>query len=313
MKTSSNLKIMKNTFIKSISNTPCETNSTESKTYNSINSSKANKYKTNKDNPSVSNNNNVCHCEENEYKKAVSILLPTRRASSGATVNKTEFVIVDGITPYIYIYSFCGAFKGAVPTLRAYGKIVYSMETNSYYALDGHCSSNIYVLNCRFEETDKFSTECSSALTGISLSPKSCYYGMISNGFCSNCQNQCNNAENLLLTSPHYVSSSTKTGRNISYIRNTCKNVFLNSFVATEEGFAEAYCQGSSECIQIFINCNETTITIPRCVSIKNLFTTDGGGIYGFFGKNYTNSYILPIYENECINMELTNFLLGKS
>jgi|GEM_PF-4943042 len=316
MKTSSN---MKNTFIKSISKvSSIQSSAAAEKTSNqtaskAVNQSRAfhNENQRSKSVNIVNAQNNVCPCEETEYANAVSILLPTRKAASGATVNKTEFVVVDGINPYVYIYSFCGMFKGAVPTLRPYGKIVYSMETDSYYALDGYCSSNIYTLNCRFEETNKTTSECSSKLTGISL-----FNGRDNrciNAHCPlNAIEDCPNAERLLLTSPRSVFLSSKTGSLASMLRSSCRNVFMNSFVAVENGFAESYCENSLEYIRISICCKETTFSIPRCVYVKNLFTTDGGGIYGFFGKNYTNGYILPIYENECINMELTNFLLGK-
>lgn len=320
MKTSSN---MKNTFIKSISKTSSiqSSNATEKASNQTTNSKSVNQSRAfqNKNQCSHSSQNvnlenaqnNVCPREETEYTNAVSILLPTRKAASGATVNKTEYVVADGINPYVYIYSFCGMFKGAVPTLRPYSKIVYSMETDSYYALDGYCSSNIYTLNCRFEEIGKTTSECSSKLTGISLfngSDNRCI-----NSHCPlNAIEDCPNAERLLLTSPRSVFLSSKTGNLASTIRSSCRNVFINSFVAVENGFAESYCENSLEYIRISIRCKETTFSIPRCVYVKNLFTTDGGGIYGFFGKNYTNGYILPIYENECINMELTNFLLGK-
>ncbi len=316
MKTSSN---MKNTFIKSISKvSSIQSSAAAEKTSNQTASKAVNQSRAfhNENQRSKSVNiknaqNNVCPCEETEYANAVSILLPTRKAASGATVNKTEFVVVDGINPYVYIYSFCGMFKGAVPTLRPYGKIVYSMETDSYYALDGYCSSNIYTLNCRFEETNKTTSECSSKLTGISL-----FNGRDNRCIYSSCPinagEDCPNSEKLILTSPHSVFLSSKTGSFASTFRSSCKNVFINSFVAVENGFAESYCENSLEYIRISICCKETTFSIPRCVYVKNLFTTDGGGIYGFFGKNYTNGYILPIYENECINMDLTNFLLGK-
>lgn len=220
----------------------------------------------------------------NDFLNETSILLPTRAASSGATVNKTEYIVVDGMTPFVYVFSFCGSFKGALPTLRPYKKLVYSMETDSYYALGSGCDGNIYTLNCRFEETDKYHSECNTSILDISL---------FENTQCS---------EELILTLPHSVSTFTKRGSRISEIRSNSKNVFFTTFVKTDTASAEGFSKGDDEYVRLIVGCEENYILIPYCVSLKNLFTTDGGGIYGFFSKNYTNNFVVPIYENETVN-----------
>jgi hypothetical protein len=220
----------------------------------------------------------------NDFFNETPILLPTRAASSGVAINKTEYAVVDGMTPYIYLFSFCGGYKGAVPVLRPYKRITYSMETDSYYALSNGCYGNVYTLNCRFEETDKILIDCSSALWDISL---------LSGGECS---------EEFILTSPHSVSSYTKSGGQINQIRHSEKNVFFTSFVKTSTVSAEGISKGCEEYIRLIVGCEENRILIPRCISLKNLFTTDGGGIYGFFSKNYVNNFIVPLYENESVN-----------
>ncbi len=220
----------------------------------------------------------------NDFFTETPILLPTRAASSGVAVNKTEYVVVDGMTSYIYLFSFCGGYKGAIPVLRPYKKITYSMETDTYYALSSGCSGNVYILNCRFEETDKISLDCSSTLWDISL---------FGGGDCS---------EKLILTSPHGVNSYSKSGGQINQMRHSEKNVFFTSFVKTSVASAEGISKGCEEYIRLIAGCEESQILIPHCVSLKNLFSTDGGGIYGFFSKNYINNYIVPIYENDSVN-----------
>ena len=109
MKTSSN---MKNTFIKSISNVSDIHNVSASVNPSKNRSSSTAVYKSretfSENSKAEAFKNNICTTEEADFSKAIPILLPTRKASSGATVNKTEFVVVDGITPYVYIFSFCG-------------------------------------------------------------------------------------------------------------------------------------------------------------------------------------------------------------
>jgi hypothetical protein len=225
----------------------------------------------------------VTHMNINDILSETPILLPTRASSSGAAVNKTEYIVVDGLTPYIYVFSFCGMYKGAVPTLRPYRKIAYCMETDSYYALGCNCNSNIYILNCRFEETGRISTENNCKITDISL----------------NCQNGC---ETLILSHPHSVSAYTKSGIETREIRKFNNDVFYNSFAKTDVLTVEGITKGCDDFIRIIINCEEICLKIPNCVTLKNLFTTDGGGIYGFFSKDYINNYIIPIYENETVN-----------
>ncbi len=220
----------------------------------------------------------------NDFLNETPILLPTRAASSGAAVNKTEYVIVDGMTSYIYLFSFCGGFKGAIPTLRPYKKITYSMETDSYYALGKGCDQNIYVLNCRFEETDKISTENNLTLLDISL---------VENQDCS---------EALIVTSPHSINSYTKNGGHICQIRKSEKSTFYTSFVKTDSASAEGISKGCEDYIRLIVGCEESYFIIPQCVYLKNIFLTDGGGIYGFFSKNYVNNFIVPLYENDTVN-----------
>lgn len=220
----------------------------------------------------------------NEFLNETSILLPTRAASSGAAVNKTEYVVVDGMTPYIYVFSFCGAFMGAVPTLRPYKKITYSMETDSYYALGCDCGGAVYTLNCRFVETDKICIDCSSTILDVSLYQRD---------LCP---------EALLLTYPHSVGAFTKSGNLDSEMRKSKKNTFYTSFIKTATAYAEGFSRGCEEYISISAGCVENSIIVPSCVSLKNLFATDGGGIYGFFSKNYAYNFIVPLYENETVN-----------
>lgn len=220
----------------------------------------------------------------NDFPTETSILLPTRTSASGTAVNKTEYAVVDGITSYIYIFSFCGVFKGALPTLRPYKKLVYSMDTDSYFALSRDCSGYVYILNCRFEEIDRINVEYNTPALDISL---------FENGEC---------AKELLVTSPHTVDSYTQQGSRINELRKSTKNIFYSSFVKTAHASAESFSRGCEEYVSIIVGCEEHGILIPPCVSLKNLFTTDGGGIYGFFGKNYANGFIIPLYENETVN-----------
>ncbi len=216
----------------------------------------------------------------NDFLNETAILLPTRGASSGVAVNKTEYAVVDGMTPYIYIFSFCGMYKGAVPTLRPYRKLVYSMDDDIYYSLGCNCSSDIYTLNCRFEETDKIRSEATSRITDISLSESG----------------------ELILSQLHSVNAFTRNGTLSREIRKQNYSLFYNGFVETESGSAEGVSKNDTEHIRLTINGDEISAVIPTGTTLKNLFSTDGGGIYGFFGKNYVNNYIVPLYENESFN-----------
>ena len=221
---------------------------------------------------------------KNDFFNETPILLPTRSASSGATVNKTEYVIVDGMTPYIYVFSFCGVFMGAVPTLRPYKKITYSMETDSYYALGCGCDEYVYTLNCRFVETDKINIDYAYPILDLSLLQSE----------------QC--AESLVLTAPHSVGLFTHSGNREADMRVGRKNTFYISYVKTSSAQAEGFSKGNDEYININAGCDENYIPVPSCVSLKNLFATDGGGIYGFFSKNYAYNFIVPLYENDTVN-----------
>ncbi|MBE6648968.1 MAG: hypothetical protein E7614_05555 [Ruminococcaceae bacterium] len=231
----------------------------------------------------------------NDILRGTPILLPTRAASSGLAVNKTEYVVVDGMTSYVYIFSFDGIFKGAVPTLRPYRKLTYSIDTDSYYALGCDCGNEIYTLNCRFEETDRAFAENVSHLTDISLYPES----------------EC--GEKLLLSSPHEVNVFSKSGIQITEIRKKGRDIFYNSFVKTECATAEGITKNCEEYVRLSVNCEETILALPFCVTLKNLFVTDGGGIYGFFSKNYVNNYVVPIYENDTVNSRFFSALLKNS
>ncbi len=231
-----------------------------------------------------------------DFISETSILLPTRAASSGATVNKTEYLVVDGMTSYIYVFSFCGEFKGAIPVLRPYKKIVYCMDTDTYFALGNGCGNVIYILNCRLEETDRISTDCSSVFLDVSISKSQ----ETSTTYCGN---------SLILTSPHSIEEYTKGGKRLNSISICDCSTFYSSFVKTPVISAESFSKGSYTYLHLTENCDEQTIIIPPCITLKNLFSTDGGGIYGFFGKNYANNYIVPIYENESVNLSFFNAL----
>ncbi len=215
-----------------------------------------------------------------------SILLPTRFAASGLAVNETEYAIVDGLTSFVYIFSFCGMYKGAVPTMRPYRKIVHDHEKNIYYALSS-CQSIVYLLNERFEETDILSHGINIKIIDISFSEGK-----------------------LLLVSPHAIYGYCDFGSEL--ISADC-NIFIQSFAKHEKIYAGAFFENNNG--QLVISDGESKIfnCIPPCVSIKTIFTTDGGGIYGFFGKNYVNNYIIPIYENQNVNFSnLYKFLCIK-
>lgn len=233
---------------------------------------------------------------KSDFISETSILLPTRAASSGATVNKTEYLVVDGMTSYIYVFSFCGEFKGAIPVLRPYKKIVYCMDTDTYFALGNGCGNVIYTLNCRLEETDRINTDCSSLLLDISISE----IKEASPVYCGN---------SLMLTTPHSIEEYTKGGKRLNSIAVCDSSTFYSSFVKTSAVTAESFLKGSYTYLRLTENCDEQTLIIPPCVTLKNLFSTDGGGIYGFFSKNYANNYIVPIYENDSVNLSFFNSL----
>ena len=224
--------------------------------------------------------------EINDILQKTSVLLPTRCAASGLAVNETEYAIVDGITSFVYIFSFCGMYKGAVPTMRPYRKIVHNHEKNIYYALDS-CSSIVYLLNDRFEETDILSHRINAKIIDISFSEGKLFL-VLPHAIYSNCD-----------STPELVSSDC--------------NIFFQCFARCEKIYAGAFFESNNG--QLVISNGESKIfnCLPTSVSIKTIFTTDGGGIYGFFGKNYVNNYIIPIYENQNVNFSnLYEFLCVK-
>ncbi len=220
--------------------------------------------------------------------KGTHFLLPTRGPASGVAVTPTEYIATDGINPYAYVYSFCGVFKGAVPTLRPYEKIVYCSETDSYYATDGYCSGRIYTLNCRLEETDSFPLRSVGVVLDISLYSES--------------SDPCGCSCSLVVTSPCRTDLFTSKGNYLSTLRQGGRNSRFISFVQRDNGFAEGFSSDRREYIIFRNGCTETTNELERCVRLKSLFSTDGGGVWGLFTKNYSNNYIMPVFENDTLN-----------
>ena len=215
----------------------------------------------------------------------VSILLPTGAASSGAAVNKTEYVVVDGFTPYVYLFSFCGMFKSAVPTLRTYRKIVYDMECDRYFALGCGCNTAVYVLNCRFEEVDIIIPDDCLKISDISLTASKSGETLIA------------------LAKYHSVGIYRTSGRKVDTLRDHNPDISYLSFVSSCGIEAEGILKNSTEHISMTAHgCTEASTALPSCITLKNLFVTDGGGLYGFFSKNYIYNYVVPLFEADCIN-----------
>ncbi len=82
-----------------------------------------------------------------------ALLMPDRVSPSAVAFDGEYFYAVNGIDPYVFVFTREGMFLRRCRTVRPYRTARYDSETDSFCCVGSGCAGKIYYLNGRFEET----------------------------------------------------------------------------------------------------------------------------------------------------------------
>ena len=233
----------------------------------------------------------------NEINRKTFIL--HNRLCADSAISKDENILsVDGVNCHFYQFDECGSYITCLPTTRAYRKLRYYPQSDSYTALSC-CNRTVYCID-----------GCLNENTAITLDRA------------GECTCACSNP--MALTD----ASITRIGNEAFFVGVYTYGAYLYDMNGTlltqlcrpdkDEILTDFIYYGNEKYAMISVKNDLTIVTISENriirsgivkpnLSIRMLFENDGD-IYGLFGMNYLYNRMIPIYsDNELTLPETIN------
>lgn len=219
------------------------------------------------------------------------------RLFADSAISKDENILsVDGVNCNFYQFDVCGSYSDCLPSTRAYRKLRYDNQSDSYTALSC-CNRTVYCLDGCLNENTAITLDPAGECTCACSNPLSLTDASLT---------RIGNEIFIVGVYTHGAYLYDMNGKPLTQLCRADKNESLTDFIYYgEEKYAMISIKNNMRIVTVSENGSIKSGIVKPNMSIRMLFENDGD-VFGLFGKNYIYNRMIPIYANNELTLPET-------